>query len=184
MMSTENIDENLKNNENSIPNINELEITNSNDRNTFEQKCLYPALKLIYSGIMGSSNQPIIVGSTALYLQGIYYDKFPNDIDVRILNKSDIFKYKIAFGRMCKKYGFNVDFVTYDTQNIDETSYTKINVNDINIFVDIPKRCIDFLQSFRDFYIEKNNSERAQKYAEKLTYLQEHYPELFNVSDE
>ena len=49
MMSTENIDENLKNNENSIPNINELEIANSNDRNTFEQKCLYPALKLIYS---------------------------------------------------------------------------------------------------------------------------------------
>ena len=36
-MSTENIDENLKNNENIIPNINELEITNSNDRNTFEQ---------------------------------------------------------------------------------------------------------------------------------------------------
>lgn len=43
--------------------------------------------------------------------------------------------------------------------------------------------CIDFLQSFRDFYIEKNNSKRAQKYAEKLIYLQEHYPELFNVSD-
>lgn len=81
---------------------------------------------------MGSSNQPIIVGSTALYLQGIYYDKFPNDIDVCILNKSDIFKYKIAFGRMCKKYGFIVDFVT-DTQNTDETSYTKIKVNDITI---------------------------------------------------
>lgn len=183
-MSTENIDENLKNNENSIPNINELEITNSNDRNTFEQKCLYPALKLIYSGIMGSSNQPIIVGSTALYLQGIYYDKFPNDIDVCILNKSDIFKYNIAFGRMCKKYGFNVDFITYDIQNTDETSYTKINVNDITVLAAVKERCIDFLQSFRDFYIEKNNSKRAQKYAEKLIYLQEHYSELFNVSDE
>ena len=55
---------------------------------------------------------------------------------------------------------------------------------DINIFVDIPKRCIGFLQSFRDFYIEKNNSERAQKYEEKLIYLKEHYPELFNVGDE
>lgn len=133
---------------------------------------------------MGSSNKPIIVGSTALYLQGIYYDKFPNDIDVRILNKSDIFKYKIAFGRMCKKYGFNVDFVTYDIQNTDETSYTKININDIIILADVKERCIDFLQSFRDFYIEKNNSEHAQKYAERLTYLQKHYPELFNVSDE
>ena len=181
-MSTENIDENLKNNENIIPNINELEIANSNDRNTFEQKCLYPALKLIYSGIMGSSNKPIIVGSTALYLQGIYYDKFPNDIDVRILNKSDIFKYNIAFGRMCKKYGFNVDFMT-GMHNIDETSYAKINVNDITILAAFKEKCIDFLQSFRDFYIEKNNSERAQKYAERLTYLQEHYPELFNVSD-
>ena len=132
---------------------------------------------------MGSSNKPIIVGSTALYLQGIYYDKFPNDIDVCILNKSDTFKYKIAFGRMCKKYGFNVDFVA-DIHNTNETSYTKINVNDITILAAVKERCIDFLQTFRDFYAEKNNSERVQKYTEKLTYLQEHYPELFNISDE
>lgn len=179
-MNTENIDKTEK----SIPNINELDITNADDRNTFEQECLYPALKLIYSGIMGSANKPIIVGSTALYLQGIYYDKFPNDIDVRILNKSDILKYKIAFGRMCKKYGFNVDFVTYDIQNTDETSYVEINIDDKNISVDVPERCIDFLQTFRDFYKEKNNSERVQKYTEKLTYLQEHYPELFSVDKE
>ena len=179
-MNTENID----NTEKSIPNINELDITNVDDRNTFEQECLYPALKLIYSGIMGSANKPIIVGSTALYLQGIHYNKFPNDIDVRILNKSDILKYKIAFGRMCKKYGFNVDFVTYDIQNTDETSYTEINIGDKNISVDVPERCIDFLQTFSDFYKEKNNSERVQKYNEKLTYLQEHYPELFSMDKE
>ena len=64
-MNTENID----NAEKSIPNINELDIMNADDRNTFEQEYLYPALKLIYSGIMGSANKPIIVGSTALYLQ-------------------------------------------------------------------------------------------------------------------
>ena len=33
-------------------------------------------------------------------------------------------------------------------------------------------------------YKEKNNSERVQKYNEKLTYLQEHYPELFSVDKE
>ena len=183
-MNTENIDNSLENAEKSIPNVNELDITNADDRNTFEQECLYPALKLIYSGIMGSANKPIIVGSTALYLQGIHYNKFPNDIDVRILNKSDILKYKIAFGRMCKKYGFNVDFVTYDIHNTDETSYTEINIDDKNISVDVPERCIDFLKTFRDFYKEKNNSERVQKYNEKLTYLQEHYPELFSVDEE
>lgn len=179
-MNTENID----NTEKSIPNINELDITNADDRNTFEQEYLYPALKLIYSGIMGSANKPIIVGSTALYLQGIHYNKFPNDIDVSILNKSDILKYKIAFGRMCKKYGFNVDFVTYDIQNTVENSYTEINIDDKSISVAVPKRCIDFLQTFRDFYAEKNNSERVQKYNEKLIYLQEHYPELFSVDEE
>ena len=130
-MNTENIDKTEK----SIPNINELDITNADDRNTFEQEYLYPALKLIYSGIMGSANKPIIVGSTALYLQGIHYNKFPNDIDVRILNKSDILKYNIAFGRMCKKYGFNVDFVTYVIQNTDETSYTEMNIDDKNLSV-------------------------------------------------
>ena len=52
-MNTENID----NTEKSVPNINELDITNADDRNTFEQECLYPALKLIYSGIMGSANE-------------------------------------------------------------------------------------------------------------------------------
>ena len=85
---------------------------------------------------------------------------------------------------MCKKYGFNVDFVTYDIQNTDETSYAEINIDDKNIYVDVPERCIDFLQTFMDFYAEKNNSERVKKYNEKLTYLQEHYPELFSVDEE
>ena len=31
---------------------------------------------------------------------------------------------------------------------------------------------------------KKNNSERVKKYNEKLTYLQEHYPELFSVDEE
>lgn len=42
-----------------------------------------------------------------------------------------------------------------DALNTDETSYTKINVNDITILAAVKERCIDFLQLFRDFYIEK-----------------------------
>ena len=42
-----------------------------------------------------------------------------------------------------------------DALNTDETLYTKINVNDITILAAVKERCIDFLQSFRDFYIEK-----------------------------
>lgn len=42
-----------------------------------------------------------------------------------------------------------------DALNTDETSYTEINIDDKNISVDIPERCIDFLQTFRDFYKEK-----------------------------
>ena len=74
--------------------------------------------------------------------------------------------------------------MTYDIQNTVENSYTEINIDDKNISVDVPERCIDFLQTFRDFYAEKNNSERVQKYNEKLIYLQEHYPELFSVDEE
>ena len=113
-----------------IMNINDID-----DRKKFEEERLYPSLKLLYSGIMGQNVlHPIIVGSTAMYLQGIYLDKFPNDIDVKFFDIDDLRLYNALYRKLCKKYGFSIDFLKHKNPNVKE--YNIIKINDIDVYVE------------------------------------------------
>ena len=136
-----------------------LDINSEEDRKIFEQDYLYPALKLIYSGILGKIT-PIIIGSVSLYLQGIYLDEFPNDIDIRFENCEHTFAYNMLYSRMCLKYGFNIEFLSYKSEEF----FNDINIlyiDDIKIYTTKIEEVILFYDHYRDLWASKGKRKKS-----------------------
>ncbi len=163
--------------ENTENNVVELDITSAEDRQKFEEERLYPSLKRIYSGIMGSARTPIISGSVALYLQGIYLDKFPKDIDIIFDNYDSVIKYKIIYNKLCKRFNFYVDFLR-GTLLGDNKNFVETECDDITIKMCDVDTTINNLQLAYNRY-KDNKPNKAAKYLAQYNYLKEHYPQYF-----
>lgn len=155
-----------------------MNINDIDDRKKFEEERLYPSLKLLYSGIMGQNVlHPIIVGSTAMYLQGIYLDKFPNDIDVKFFDIDDLRLYNALYRKLCKKYGFSIDFLKHKNPNVKE--YNIIKINDIDVYVETIPELIRYQIFLYEYWQHHDNEEKAQKYLNHYNHIKEHYPQYF-----
>lgn len=153
-------------------NINDIE-----DRTQFENTRLIPALKTMYCGVFGE-DKPIICGSTSLYLQGIYFDDFPNDIDIMLDNEYSV-ECKIKMMRpIVKRFGFNCDALPYKCPE----QYKKIiNIDGVDIRIQDAYYTINHWIPFLiDVYIERNNIEKVDKHKQHLRHIKENYPDYFD----
>lgn len=168
--------------------IDKLDINKSEDREVFEREFLYPCLINVFSILndlfKNCSLNMILIGSAALYLHGIYYDSFPRDIDIRIEDENDLFKYKILLSRIGHRYGFNIDFVSNKIDykiSSDKYEQFDINHNDHTISINLERTqyIIECLHMLVDYYTEQDNEQKVTKYKNKLEQLELKYPELF-----
>ena len=172
--------------ENTENNVVELDINNPNDRETFNNERLFPSLKRIYSGIMGAKT-PIIVGSVALYLQGVYLDHFPKDIDIIFEDETNPTRYNVLFSKkLCKRFGFSLDFLHYHYYYSTKNDYELFTykLDDIDIKLGTVKDTVNFYNNMKDYWEKLNGPEKVKKYKKYLEYIHEHYPELFETNAE
>lgn len=145
-----------------------MNIKNQEDRIKFEQEQLYPSLKKIYSGIFGK-REPIIVGSCSLYMQGVYPEQFPNDIDITFNDDKNIEMFNMVYRNMCKQHGMKCEFVDCLRPFNDE--YTYINIEGVNIKTTTVSSYINAQRAMCEYWTQKNNQDKVCKYTRHLDYL-------------
>lgn len=138
---------------------------------------LYNALKKIYTFKQFDNADLCIVGSVALYLQDIKYDREIHDIDIKVLNdtKEHKIKYQKYFN-ICKiKYGFKLDFLFIEYEDIIP-EYHIIELNDIKVKVMDIKSCI----KYKEKILEIENYQYKEKHINDLKYIYKNYEQLLS----
>lgn len=158
-----------------------MNIKNIEDRQTFERERLTPALFRIYK-LFGTVNIPIISGSTALYMQQVYLDDFPNDIDICFENTDINFnKYRIVIN-CCKDLNFSIDIMNRNLfNNAQDIKFKNITYNGLNVCV-IDKSCIIniLMPAIINFFKDKGNIEKYNKHVNHMNIIKRDYRELID----
>ena len=104
-------------------------------------------------------------------------DKFPNDIDVKFFDIDDLRLYNALYRKLCKKYGFSIDFLKHKNPNVKE--YNIIKINDIDVYVETIPELIRYQIFLYEYWQQHDNEEKAQKYLNHYNHIKEHYPQYF-----
>lgn len=154
-----------------------LNIKNIDDRKTFEETRLIPALKCMYCGIFGKDT-PVITGSTSLYIQGIYLYDFPTDIDIKFQEEKKDYNKFIIYSNIIRKFGFTIDWTVANLVN--KKQIKEIEYNGINILVEDADYIINELNPLYIEHYSETKPKKVEKKYKQMKHIKENYPEYFD----
>ena len=118
-----------------------------------------------------SDKEIYLIGSAALYLQGISIENRPHDIDFIIVSKEeDTRKYKRFFSLFFKETRLFIDIIVNKDDNVKEKC-TEITWNGIKVKLMKP----EFVLEYKEAYLNTCKSEEnKEKHKRQLEYILEH----------